>query len=462
MDQTLTGVLYEDDYIAQRYYPTAVFHYIVHIPADCEKQTGLGLIVTHDFLYRAEVLAAEYLQKTGEMPPCVTIAVASGVLRPPTDDGYERSLRVASYDISTRQYADFLVEELLPYLTEKYALPISTSPDMHMVTGGSSGGISAWNIAWYRNDRFHRVYAASPTFSAAGNGEIEPWLIRKTEPRPIRIFTDYAEFEPDFFFGNSLLAAQNFIGALQYAGYTVHAEYHPGEKHVSRWEDPEHAVCRMRYLWKDWKNTPVTVEKRAPTIEKLLPADSVWRKIEKAYEISLRKTLRTAAGTYTAEHGCIRFADADGRELLLADQFSEISAMALSCDRWRLYIGDRMRRCVYAATLRQDGTFAGIQTLGICHVAAEFREPGVFDLCVSDNDIIFAATEIGIQCMRSSGLTDVILRNPDDIPVERIALDENGMLYAQIGHQLYARPLNGARAADPQISTKPIQGWYTD
>lgn len=74
---------------------------------------------------------------------------------------------------------------------------------MHLVSGGSSGGICAWNFAWHRNDYFHRVYASSPTFSALGNGEDIPFLIRKYESKPIRVFTDYSEREPDEYFGSS-------------------------------------------------------------------------------------------------------------------------------------------------------------------------------------------------------------------------------------------------------------------
>ncbi len=460
MERKLTGVIYEDSYISQKYYPTAVFRYIVHVPANCENQTDCGLILSHDFLYEAEALAVENLEKTGEMPPCVTVAVASGVLLSPVEDGADRNLRIATYDVSTRQYADFIVEELLPYLTEKYSLQISASPDMHMVTGGSSGGISAWNIAWHRNDWFHRVYASSPTFSAAGNGEVEPWLIRKMEPKPIRIFTDYSEFEPDFFFGSSLLAAQNFESALRYAGYSMQAEYHPGEKHCSRRLDVNYAIYRNRFIWENWATTPVVVEKRTPFIEKLLPYGSVWE--EKTYVIPSRRTLQTEAGIYTANQNSIRFLPRNGQEMLLSDMFSDISAIALSSDRWRLYIGDRKRRCVYAATLQSDGTFAGIQTLGILHIDTDFREPGVFDLCVSDNDVLFVATEIGVQCMRSSGLVDVILQNPDHTPMEQLALDENGVLYGQADCRTYARQLRGVRRADPQKSTQPKKGWYDE
>ena len=66
-----------------------------------------------------------------------------------------------------REYGDFIVHELIPYIEETYRIPFSKSPDMHFVSGGSSGGISAFVIAWFHSDYFHRVYMSSPYLLAA-------------------------------------------------------------------------------------------------------------------------------------------------------------------------------------------------------------------------------------------------------------------------------------------------------
>ena len=122
-----------------------------------------------------------------------------------------------NYDMFTRDYPDFVVDEFLPYLIETYNLHISPSPDMHMTSGGSSGGISAWNIAWYRTDSFRRVYMSSPSFLSMGNGREIPALIRKVETKPIRVWTEFSENEPDEYFGSSYCAADDAERALRFA-----------------------------------------------------------------------------------------------------------------------------------------------------------------------------------------------------------------------------------------------------
>ena len=55
-------------------------------------------------------------------------------------DGTSRGMRMNSYDLFDREYGDFLVYELIPHIKEAYGLPISDSPDMHLISGSSSGG----------------------------------------------------------------------------------------------------------------------------------------------------------------------------------------------------------------------------------------------------------------------------------------------------------------------------------
>ena len=167
-----------------------------------------GLIVTHDGLNEAQANAAFALAKTGEMPPCAVLGVSPGVMPPSLPGGAERNMRFNDYDMFDSRYADFLVDELIPALTEKFGLNISPLPDMHMICGGSSGGISAWNGVWFRNDYFRRAYLSSPTFSAMARGNIAPVQMRLFETKPIRVYIDWSEDEPDDYFGSSYCAAR--------------------------------------------------------------------------------------------------------------------------------------------------------------------------------------------------------------------------------------------------------------
>ena len=459
MEFTLTGVVHEGEYTSTKYYVNAVFPYQVYIPACCEGKANCGVIVDCDGLNGAEAAAVEFLQASGKAPACVSIGVTAGYLPKGNREGFDRNLRFLTYDMATGRYADFVVDELIPYLTEKYHLNLSGSPDMHLISGGSSGGICAWNMAWHRNDYFHRVYASSPSFLAMGNGEADPFLIRKYEPKPIRVFTDYSENEPDDYFGSSFVVAQNFERALWFAGYDFKCDYHHGEGHCSRRCDYEHAVFRMLYLWDRWQDTPVEVNKLSTRMEKIIPIGSKWEKAQ--YDFGDHKTVKTALGDYIAKDNEVVFRSG-GAENVLCDSFENISAIALSCDKWRLYIADKKRRCIYAASIAADGTFDGVYLFASLHVPTECVDPGVYDMCVDTEDRIYAATEMGIQCVRSFGLVDGILLNPEKAPVEAIELLADGKLYVRSKESVFSRELQDKQPNLPDVIYEPRQIGYYD
>lgn len=429
MQYELSGTVYEGVYTSVRFYRNADFQYKIHVPACCETAPECGLIVTHDGLNEADAAAVEFLQKSGKAPACVTVGIVSGNLRATQNTGSARNLRFHTYDLSTGRYADFVVDELLPVLIQKYNLKISASPDLHLVSGGSSGGIAAWNFAWHRNDYFRRVYASSPTFSAMGNGESDPFLIRKFEPKPIRVFTDYSENEPDDYFGSSLIAAQNFEKALLFANYAVKNEYHPNESHCSRNFDYEYAIRRMTYLWQNWQTEPVGVHGFNARVASVIAPDSRWQETGD-FDFADHTKITTQQGTYLAQGNRIVLI-ADGKTTVLTEDFEDISAIALSSDHWRMYIADRKKRCIYAASLAPDGGFDGVYLHASLHAPTEFVHPGVYDLYVDADDRIYAATELGIQCVRSYGLVDVILHHPQKGVTEKTELSADGQLYVR-------------------------------
>ena len=102
------------------------------------------------------------------------------------------------------------------------AINISTDGNDHMTYGASSGGICAFTLAWQRPDQFRRVYSAIGTFVAMRGGNDYPALIRKTEPKPIRIFledgdTDAWNLNLGSWYEQNLLMES----ALTFAGYDV-------------------------------------------------------------------------------------------------------------------------------------------------------------------------------------------------------------------------------------------------
>lgn len=170
----------------------------------------------------------------------------------------------------------------------------------------------------------------------------------------------------------------------------------------------------------------------------------------------------TQKGEYVAEGSNIVFLDHAGERKIVAAGFSKISSLLISSDKWRLYIGDEQRGCVYAANIRKDGTLSDIYVHAALHLNTDFKVPGVFDMCLDSEDRIYAATEIGIQTIRSFGLIDVILANPNGETVNRVEIDENGFLVAQTEEKLYKRKLCDKKRIEYNVQAEPTCGSYYD
>ena len=457
MEITLTGTIHEGTYTAKGVYEGTVFPYFVHIPACAQGRDNCALLVTHDGLNRADAWAMEQLAETGEAPPCITVGIVSGTL--PLEGGVDRGMRMLNYDMFTRDYPDFVADEFLPYLTETYDLHISPSPDMHMTSGGSSGGISAWNMAWYRTDVFRRVYMSSPSFLSMGNGREIPALIRKVETKPIRVWTEFSEHEPDDYFGSSYCAADDAERALRFAGYDMMSAYYPGEGHCSRNGNPENALERMRFLWKNWDSEPITVKKLSPRMEKLISVEYPW---EETDDFPKKTDAVTPAGRYTVERGTIRFTADDGSSRVVGDAPVWNVPLAVSPDMTRLYMGKSGG--VIAMTIRPDGGLAGRFVHAALHMETDLFVSGAYDLCASSDDRLYAATESGIQCIRSFGLIDAIVPLPDGLVPREIEFDTvDGMtyLYARTGNKIFRRRwLQGGRVSD--TPTEVLNRGYYD
>ena len=126
------------------------YPYALWIP---ENESGpFGVFVSHDGLNEPQAEAMLTLAEAGEAPFCAVIGISPGKMETTLKGGFSRNMRFSDYDFFDSGYMDFVVDELIPYLTREYELSLSDNPDMHMITGGSSGGISAWNGVWLRND----------------------------------------------------------------------------------------------------------------------------------------------------------------------------------------------------------------------------------------------------------------------------------------------------------------------
>jgi sugar lactone lactonase YvrE len=120
-----------------------------------------------------------------------------------------------------------------------------------MIAGGSSGGICAFTAAWLHPDLFRRVFSAVGTYVAMRGGDTYPGLIRKTEPKPIRIFLQDGEKDTyNALFANWHTQNLSMEESLCFAGYDVNHSWgmlgHEGTHATSIFPDV------MRWMWRDY------------------------------------------------------------------------------------------------------------------------------------------------------------------------------------------------------------------
>ena len=108
-------------------------------------------------------------------------------------------------------------------------------------------------------------------------GNSLPLLIRKTEPKPIRIFLQDGSNDLNNYTGNWFIANQDMQSAFEYAGYDVKHEWGDGA-HSS-----QHARAifpdALRWLWRDYP-APIKAnpegKSRQDVFQTLIPGDE-WQ-----------------------------------------------------------------------------------------------------------------------------------------------------------------------------------------
>jgi gluconolactonase len=173
------------------FYPGTPHNYAVYVPAQYDAKKPTAFMVFLDgsgYLgdgIRVPVVLDNLIAKH-EVPPMIGIFVDPGVLPTVSAEVQNRFERVFEYDSLSDRYSRFLLEELIPAVAKEYNL--SANPDDRGIAGTSTGAVGAFMAAWNRPDQFHRVLSFIGTYVAMKGADQLPALVRKTEPKPIRIF----------------------------------------------------------------------------------------------------------------------------------------------------------------------------------------------------------------------------------------------------------------------------------
>jgi hypothetical protein len=133
----------------------------VYIPAGYRKGRALPFIVVGDGESRTArllLVVLDNLIAAHRLPPMAAVLVGSG------GQDAQGSERGREYDAVSGLYAEWVESEVLPEVEHRTGVRLTRNPNLRAAMGGSSSGVAAFTMAWFRPDLYRRVLAYSPTF----------------------------------------------------------------------------------------------------------------------------------------------------------------------------------------------------------------------------------------------------------------------------------------------------------
>ncbi|MGH9344106.1 MAG: SMP-30/gluconolactonase/LRE family protein [Terriglobia bacterium] len=287
-------------------FPGTVRDYWVYVPAEYNPQKPACVMVVQDgggFILdtgaaRMPIVFDNLIFKH-EMPVTIGIFINPGVLpvrQPGQRARYDRSFE---YDALGGRYARFLLDEILPEVGKHYNL--SRDPNDRAIAGISSGGIAAFTVAWMHPEAFRRVLSFVGSFTDLRGGDIYPALIRKTEPKPLRVFLQDGTRDLNIYAGNWYINAQSMASALQYAGYDV--KFVAGTEDHNMKQGGAIMPDALRWLWRDYPQPIVASQaggdRQFSTL--ILDPGQSWQPVNQAREAGSSLAADDQGNVYFAE-----------------------------------------------------------------------------------------------------------------------------------------------------------------
>jgi sugar lactone lactonase YvrE/enterochelin esterase-like enzyme len=282
------GEVTKHSFAESKIFPGTIRDYWVYVPKQYDPAKPACLYVNQDGVqYNAPAVFDELIAK-GEMPVTIGVFVMHGRVKALSDQALDRFNRSYEYDGLGDAYVRFLLDELLPQV-EKQSTPdgrairLSKAGSDRAIGGASSGAICAFTAAWERPDAFQRVFSAVGTYVGLRGGNNYATLVRKYEPKPIRVFLQDGSNDLNIYGGDWWMANQELERSLTFAGYEVNHIWGDGGhngKHAT-----EIFPDAMRWLWKDWPK-PVQKGKGSPQLQEILVPGEDWKPIAEGYSFT--------------------------------------------------------------------------------------------------------------------------------------------------------------------------------
>lgn len=335
------GTITKGVFDQSRIFPGTTREFAVYTPSQYDAAKPAALMVFQDGAgYLGTVpVAFDNLIHSGEMPVTVALFVNPGVVPEAGENALARYNRSFEYDAADGRYAEFLLTEMMPHALR--GLSITTDPNLRGLCGSSSGGIAAFQVAWERPDQFRRVFTTVGTYVGLRGGNELPVLVRKLEPKPIRIFLQDGKNDNNLYCGSWWVANQDMLASFEWAGYEVNHKW--GEGGHNRKHGNAIFPDVMRWLWADWKGAGAVVrthpDKSKSRANDFLVAGEDWQLVSEGHGFTEGPAVNTAGELFFSdlEQSRIWRVARDGKVSLFREKTGRTNGLAFAPDGKTLY-----------------------------------------------------------------------------------------------------------------------------
>ncbi|HOY15761.1 MAG TPA: SMP-30/gluconolactonase/LRE family protein, partial [Haliscomenobacter sp.] len=301
----------------------------VYIPAQYRADKPACVYVNQDGIQWKAPTVLDNLIHAKEMPITIGVFITPGQVKAANPDAaLNRFNRSFEYDGLGDAYARFVLEEILPEVEKRKTsdgrtIKLSQNGNDRAIGGSSSGAVCAFTAAWERPDAFSRVFSAIGTYVNLRGADRYPSLIRKYEPKPIRIFLQDGSNDLNIYAGDWWKANETMERALVFAGYEVNHVWGEGG------HNGQHGTAlfpqAMRWLWKDYPKPVAKGISKNQFLSDILVENTEWELVGEGYTFT--------EGTATNAQGEVFFQDIPTSKTYKIDLNGKLTTLNIDAKR---------------------------------------------------------------------------------------------------------------------------------
>jgi gluconolactonase len=493
-------------------FPDTVRTITVYVPAAYQGDKPACVYVGLDGLGFDAATVFDNLIAQHAMPVTIGIGVSPGVVESAQAAENPRFDRSFEFDSRSDRLARFVIEEVMPAVEQQpavdgRALKLSGDPNDRAIGGGSTGAIAAFTVAWERPDAFRRVFSSIGTYVGMRGGEQYYVLVRKTEPKPMRIFMQdgvHDEWPGGPEMGDWWMSNLTMNRALEFAGYDVRHVWGAGSHNGSQATQlfPE----AMRWLWRDY---PAPIRAQAPgnpVLQAILQPGEEWQVVAEGCAAGLAAnlqgqvfypgtqpspcaagadgeafgfgadgiirrgsslgpdirslTVRNNGDVYAVSAHELWLFRANGERVQLDQDLKGASGVALSPDGLWLFVAQSLSRSGLSYRVRADGTVDARAPLYDFYVPAWADDSGAGGIGMDRDGRAYVATRAGVQVFDRNGRVAGILPLPGNAAASGLCFGGRDFdtLYVAGGGKVYRRKLR-LQGAPPWAPVSKLPTW---